>query len=171
MTDSSGTLVTNENYDSVYRELKALDFDYSVIDYETDVPQESRDWGKKNGVTVDVMGSEICGMGLRVLDHNYYFSVDHHATDNISLDELEAVLELTYGKRVYAHNFTGFEHPVTWNHFKVMLPDGFDTALMASYVDQNGFTHLKGLSKDWLEYQQTSYDTVLAGQNPISWAA
>lgn len=164
MTESTGVLVTRDNYDSIFEEIKAMNFNYSIIDYETDVPEESREWCKKNGIKVDVMGSEICGMGLRILDRNYYFSVDHCHTSNISLGDLEAILELIWGKRVYAHNFTGFEHPVTWNHFEAMLPNGFDTALMASYVDENDFTNLKHLSKRWLGYQQASYDDTLAGR-------
>jgi len=164
MLKGTDMLVTTDNYDQVFTQIKAMTFDYAVIDYEGDVDKESRDWSKYSDVTVDVMGQEITGMGLRINDNNYYFSVDHADTRNISFDQLEAVLEFLWGTRIYAHN-AAFENTLTYNHFKALLPEMVDTMLMASYVDENEPVGLKGLSDRWLVYQHASYEETLNGKS------
>ncbi len=157
-------LVTSKNFDSVYNHIKSLDFDYAVMDYEGDVCQESRDWSKVSDIMVDVMSQKITGMGLRIHDQNWYFSTDHKDTDNISLDQLESVLELLWGKKIYAHNVS-FENTLTYNHFGVLLPNMSDTMLMGSYVDESERLGLKNLSKRFLDYEQASYQDTLAGRS------
>ncbi len=163
MFEGPKTLVTAENFTAVYEELQAEDFEYSVIDYEADVCDESREWSKKSEVMVDVMGQEIAGMGLRINEKNWYFSVDHCDTDNITLAQLESVLEILWGKRIYAHNVV-FENTLTYNHFEALLPNAVDTALLSSYVDENDSQGLKHLSDRWLDYQQASYQDTLNGK-------
>jgi len=161
------TLVTKSNIDSAMEFIKNAKFDYAVIDYESDVCDESREWSKTSGVKVDVMGQEIVGMGLRINDHNFYFSVNHKDTDNISLKKLEKVLELLWGYPIYAHNAT-FENTLTYNHFGTLLPNMIDTMLMYSYVDENDYVGLKHLSNKWLGYKQASFADTLAGKSGMS---
>lgn len=170
----SKELVTIENFESVYKEVKALMsvYDHSVIDYETDVPPESRPWLEqtknedgKGGIGVDVIASEITGMGLKVGPKTWYFSVDHKDTDNISLEQLGAILHLIKDKRCYAHNSTGFENIVTYNHYEYFLEGMLDTKLMASYVNENDYMGLKHLSKRDLQYEQTTYAEVIGDRS------
>jgi len=155
------TLVTRENFDEVFRRISNLKFDTYTIDYETDVCEESRKWSKDAEITVDVMGSEIVGMGLLIGEEAWYFCVDHRDTDNITVEDLKKILLLCKGKKCLAHNATGFEQPVTYNHFGFLIPEMIDTALMASYVDENNQQRLKYLSKRWLGYTQATYQETL----------
>lgn len=169
--ETTQELVTKRNFDRVYNRIKALYFDHSVIDYETDVPPESKAWLEqtknedgKGGVGVDVIASEITGMGLKIGPEAWYFSVDHKDTDNISLEDLESVLQLIKDKRCYAHN-AQFELAVTHNAFGYFLEEMWDTRLMASYVNENDFMGLKHLSKRDLEYEQTTYAEVIGDRS------
>lgn len=170
--ETTQELVTKHNFDRVYNRIKALYFDHSVIDYETDVPPESKAWLEqtknedgKGGVGVDVIASEITGMGLKIGPEAWYFSVDHKDTDNISLEDLESVLQLIKDKRCYAHNSTSFENVITYNHYGYFLEGMFDTKLMASYVNENDFMGLKHLSKRDLGYEQTTYAEVIGDRS------
>ena len=170
--ECSQELVTSNNFDRVFNRIKMLYFNHSVIDYETDVPPESAAWLEqtknedgKGGVGVDVIASEITGMGLKIGPEAWYFSVDHKDTDNISLYQLEQILGLIKDKRCYAHNSTGFENVVTYNSFGYFLEEMIDTKLMASYVDENDYMGLKHLSKRDLGYEQTTYDEVIGDRS------
>ena len=156
--NTSDTLVTTQNYAAVLSDVEHSTFSYSVIDYETDTCQESKDWCETSGVSVDVIGSEITGMGLRINYSNYYFCVNHADTDNITEAQLLAVLTAIEGKPIYAHNSTGFENVITHNTFGDFLDGVIDTQLMASYVNENDMLGLKHLSKRDLKYSQASYE-------------
>lgn len=167
-------LVTKDNFSEVFREVKRLIniYDHSVIDYETDVPPESKEWCKqtvnddgKGGVAVDVIASEITGMGLKIGNSTWYFSVDHKDTNNISLSDLESILQLIKDKRCYAHNSTGFENVVTYNTYGYFLEGMLDTRLMASYVNENDYMGLKHLSKRDLEYEQETYQQIIGDRS------
>lgn len=161
------TLVTTENFDSIYNHIASLEFDYSVIDYEGDVCEESREWSEVSEVKVDVLAQEITGMGLRIGTDNWYFSVNHRDTSNLSLDQLESILELLWGKKIYAHN-AAFENTLTYNHFEALLPEMEDTMLMASYVDEDDYKNLKHLSKRWLDYRQATYAETIGDKSGMS---
>lgn len=169
--ETTQELVTKHNFDQVYELISNLKFDHSVIDFETDVPPESHEWIEqtknedgKGGVGVDVIASEITGMGLKIDDKAWYFSVDHKDTDNITLENLESIIKLIKDKRCYAHN-TQFENTLIYNTYGYFLEDVLDTMLMASYVNENDYMGLKHLSKRDLGYDQTSYDTVVNGRS------
>lgn len=173
VTDCSKTLVTKDNFSFVFEDVvQALKTtDHTVIDFETDVPDESIAWlaGTKNedgkgGVAVDVMASEITGMGLKIGDQSWYFSVDHAETDNIKLWDLEEILNLIKDKRCYAANATGFENVILYKTFGYFLEEMVDTQLLASYVNENDFLGLKHLSKRDLGYEQQTYEETLAGR-------
>ena len=171
--ECSQELVTAKNFKDVYRQVGTLIKvnDHSVIDYETDVPPESAAWlagtkgdDGKGGIGVDVIASEITGMGLKIGPQAWYFSVDHADTDNISLDDLESILQLIKEKRCYSHN-ASFEETLTYNTFGYFLEEMWDTILMASYVNENDHKGLKHLSKRDLDYDQTSYAEVVGDRS------
>jgi len=159
----NSTLVTADNYEACFTKIKNSKYDYAVQDYEADTCDESREWCRTSGVKVDVLGQEITGMGLRLNTDNYYFSVDHADTNNITIDQLEDVLEHLWGVKMWCHN-ASFEQSLTHTHFGTMLPNVSDTMLMGVYVDEDDSQALKHLSSKWLEYKQASYMDTLDGR-------
>lgn len=165
-TECSKVLVTAGNFavakGEVVEELQHCT--HVTLDYETSTPPESDVWVENtNGaISVDVIGSEITGMGLKVNDKTFYFSVDHRDTDNITLKNLEEILLLIKDLEVYCHNLINFENPITYSHFGFMLENAHDTRVMANYCDENSFQGLKHLSKTYLGYDQQSYEATLA---------
>lgn len=149
------------------------------LDIETSTPQESDDWlmalkGLEEGddLGVDTLGSILTGLGFTFGNNNqytFYFSVDHKDSDNIPAHEVLKVVKLIRkGIPVVVHN-NAFEQPVlkkTWqddvewqmNGWSGFLPNVYDTAIMASYVNENEARGLKKLSKRILSYDQQSYD-------------
>ena len=166
VTDCSKVLVTAENFErckgEVIEELSRCS--HVTLDYETSTPPESDAWVENtNGaISVDVIGSEITGMGLKINDKTFYFSVDHRDTNNISLKNLEEILLLIKDLEIYCHNLTNFENPVTYNHFGFMFENAHDTRIMGNYCDENSPQGLKYLSKVYLDYDQQSYQTTLS---------
>jgi DNA polymerase I-like protein with 3'-5' exonuclease and polymerase domains len=178
VTECSVELVTAGNYDRTYSEVvDALRYSKSaVIDFETDTCEESNEWKEgtfnpktgKYDIGVDVMGSEITGMGLKIGNKVWYLCVEHRDTDNISLSDLERVVNLLKEKQVFSHNATGFENVVLMNSFGYMLEKMVDTRLMSSYVDENDYSNLKHLANRWLGYKQTTYQQCLAEAGAVS---
>lgn len=164
-SDVTKTLVTTDNFEICKSQVMASckTAESVVIDYETDIPDEAREWIEQTdgAIKVDVIGSRIAGMGLKIGTDCWYFSVDHTDTKNITLENLEEILLLIKDKRVFAHNLGGFENPVTYNHYGWMFENAIDTRLLASYIDENEFQGLKILSKRWLQYEQETYAETL----------
>lgn len=170
-TEVSKTLVTAGNYQAQFEKIKRAlqSATHCTIDYETDVCEEARNWltgtfdpeTGKQAVMVDVIGSEITGMGLKIGTDCWYLSVDHWETDNIKKEQLLDVLMLMKDMKIYAQNSTGFENVVTYNEFGIFLEGIVDTKIMASYVAEADPQGLKALSKRWLSYDQETYTQVL----------
>lgn len=175
-------VVTSDNYAAAYQFVrdKVTTSPYFCLDLETTVGDESDEWiaaqGKKNGV--DVIGSRIVSCALSLgdnLQYALYFSVEHRDTNNITLEQLHNLLALVpKDKMTIAHNAAGFELPVMFNAWggkwqdngwRGFFPNMVDTRIGSSYVDENRQSHgLKGLSKDILGYEQTTYDEVTGGR-------
>ncbi len=176
-------LVTNANLMASYKFLvKHLAFTKEPsFDIETSSLPEADDWleaqGKTNGV--DPLGSKLAGFSLTFGDnmqYTYYFAVDHRDTDNIALDDARAVLEAVWatGKKVAIQNvmFEGAvlheteENGKKWselwkdNGYRGYVPNWTDTAIMASYVNENVPRGLKFRSKLHLGYDQVTYEAV-----------
>lgn len=166
VTECSQKLVTVDNYYQAVDEVKAalVGATHVVIDYETSVPEESFAWlaGTDGAVKVDVMASQITGMGLKIGDQCWYFSVNHKDTRNITTYELEKIINLFKNMEGYAQNLVGFENVVTYNHFGFMFENFHDTRVLASYIDENETQGLKQLSARWLNYTQETYEALIA---------
>ncbi len=183
-------LVVKSNYDQA-ASLLAQQVDNSAffcLDLETTTPEESDEWlslRTTKGGGVDVIASTIVGCGLtfgRNQQYGLYCSVDHAETDNISLDQLQGLLELIpHDKMTVAHNAAGFELPVLFNAFgqkwasngwRGMFPNMVDSRIAASYWDENQPSHgLKQLSAKLLDYQQQTYEEVTEGRKMDSLTA
>lgn len=172
-------LVTSDNYEDAVRFLKAKVNESEVfcLDLETTVPEESDDWlaqRSAKGGGVDVIASTIVGCGItfgKNQQYGYYCSVDHAATNNMTLDQLRELLEvLPKDKMTIAHNAAGFELPVLFNAFgkkwkdngwRGLFPNMADSRIAASYWNENAPSHgLKQLSSSLIGYTQTSYEEV-----------
>lgn len=165
VTDCEQKLVTADNFDQCYAEVveELRTATHCVIDYETSVPEESFKWleGTNGAVKVDVFASQITGMGLKINDKCWYFSVNHANTNNITLDDLEKIINEIKEMEGYAQNLVGFENVVTYNHFECMFEKFHDTRVMSSYVDENEPQGLKRLSSVWLNYEQETYEQTI----------
>ena len=175
-------LVVRSNYDQAASFLaqQTGKSAFFCLDLETTTPDESDEWlalRTTKGGGVDVIASTIVGCGLtfgRNQQYGFYCSVDHAGTDNISLDQLQGLLELIpHDKMTVAHNAAGFEIPVLFNAFgqkwasngwRGMFPNMVDSRIAASYWDENQPSHgLKQLSAKLLDYQQQTYEEVTEG--------
>lgn len=173
-------LVTADRFDAFFERFKvrALERPHVVLDIETSTPDESDDWivtqsGSKDSEKVDTIGSTLTGMSLTFgSNNNYtvYLPVDHKDTNNVSKDQILAVLRwvIDQGLEIVIHS-TNFEGTVLYHEFGEALKDagemGFlpkwrDSKFEASYVDENDRLGLKHLSNKWLDYAQVDYKTV-----------
>lgn len=180
-------LVTAENFDDMRASiLKAIRVSpFVALDVETATPEESDEWleAKKRRATdsdkVDVFGSELVSMALTFGSNTHftaYFTVGHKEEEgatNITVAQLRDLLaEVPKHIPLVIHN-VAFELPVLFNAWGVnwsdngfsgFLPNVLDTKLEASYVNENGSLGLKSLSREWLGYAQTDYQTVTQGR-------
>lgn len=147
---------------------------FVTIDLETSTPPESDAWvdailaTKKTKTTVvDVFGSEITGMGVTCGNNaqvTQYIPVDHRDCHNFTLDDIEDILDaIPEGVPVAIHN-TSFELPVLYNNLGGWLSNAADTQIMKSYVDENTSLGLKKCSKQYFDYDQTSYEETTQGR-------
>lgn len=153
------------------------------LDIETSTPIDSDEWLAQVKATsleddklgVDVLGSELTGMGITFGRNNqftFYMTVDHLEEPDVknidAFDVLKLVKRIPEGLKIVVHN-NAFEQPIlkmTWesdeewqnNGFHGFLPNVVDTAIMASYVNENEKRGLKDLSKRVLNYRQKTYD-------------
>jgi DNA polymerase I-like protein with 3'-5' exonuclease and polymerase domains/5'-3' exonuclease len=172
-------LVTADNYADAYRffEAKMKETREVCLDLETTVPEEGEEWLRQRtdkGWGVDVFGSTIVSCGLSFGSngqYGFYVSVDHKGTNNVSPEQLQALLELIpQTTPTIAHNASGFELPVLFNAFgkawqnngwRGFLPNMVDSQIAASYWDENQPSlGLKALSLKLLDYEQETYAQV-----------
>jgi DNA polymerase I-like protein with 3'-5' exonuclease and polymerase domains/5'-3' exonuclease len=181
-------LVTADNY------AEALDwFTRNVktspkvsLDIETASPPESDEWleMKRRRATdkddrdlgVDVLGHQLVGMGLtfgRNDQFTVYLSVRHKDTANItSEDALAFVKAIPETTPIVVHNaafeltFLHREWGDLWpdNGWHGFLPNVVDNRILATYIDEERRHGLKSLSKDYLGYEQVSYQDVTQGR-------
>ena len=174
--EQKAVLVGRSNYDSVFKRftdfIKAND---TVVgfDIETSTPAESEDWLDQNCEGskrfIDQFGAELTGFsftyGLNG-EQTMYVNYAHADVDNRVPEE--AVRELFQTVRDHAHlviQNAYYEETVMHEFLGYWLENYDDTLMMASYVDENRLSHgLKGLSKDYLGYEQVSYKDVTQGR-------
>ena len=120
---------------------------------------------------VDVLSQELTGASFCFGEHfqyAIYIPVDHRDSPNLSKAVVAEVLE--YAGRhcqLVAHN-AFFEGVVSRTNLGVDLRDVHDTRMMQRYFNENEGAGLKAMSKAYLDYEQTSYETVLADKENMS---
>jgi DNA polymerase I-like protein with 3'-5' exonuclease and polymerase domains/5'-3' exonuclease len=148
-----------------------------ALDIETSSADQSDAWlaAQDDPDGVDTIGSTLSGLSLTFGANHHltvYIPVDHINTSCVSADALGDFLTDVFatGIRPVIHN-TMFEcsllhklYGERWrsNGYRGFLPNFIDTLFEASYVDENGKLGLKHLSKRWLGYEQTDYDSTVA---------
>lgn len=152
---------------------------YVSLDIETSTPPESDEWlemQNKEDKVVDVFGSELTGLSITFgpnLQYTYYLTVDHVQTDgvkNLTVAQVRDLVDAVPRHKVtWVHN-GAFELPVLYNtwgqdwkddpEYRGFLRNVRDTRIASSYVNENRRSGLKGLSKELLGYEQTTYEEV-----------
>jgi len=162
------TLVTNSNLVEFGESLSEneLETPFFSFDFESkDVLKNPKFTEVNRGDYVDVLSQSITGLSInygRNLQHTAYLSCDHADTDNLEDTVLEQVLKRVNATRkpMVAHN-APFEYALCDTNFLWDAGIIEDTVIMHRYVDENESSYLKGLSKQWLNYDQEKYVDVL----------
>lgn len=134
-------------------------FDYETQDakHENFVEASGEDY-------VDIMTSGMAGASFCFGEnHQYCFYVptNHKDSANMSKDTIKTLLsKMPEGTPLVAHN-NAFELAVTELELGIELEGVHDTNIMSSYVDENRRSGLKSLSKEILNYTQTTYKEVV----------
>lgn len=127
-----------------------------------------------NNGFVDVLSQELAGCSFNYgpnLQHTMYICFDHRDTANVPKEVLLEIIDRIEkaGTPLVVQNEL-FERNVIANEFGLEKAEAiqpwFDTAVMASYVDENLPAGLKDSSLHYLKYQQTTYkETIDAAKN------
>lgn len=150
---------------------------YINFDIETYQGEESKAWSKSirsksdKYDPVDTLGSILAGFSITVgknLEKSLYFAVDHKDTDNLTRENVLAVLRLLDCKKVCTVHNSAFELVVIKNLFPELGGIGnffnsyvYDTMIMVGYVDEYDFKGLKHWSKRLMDYDQVEYKDVV----------
>lgn len=172
-------IVTAANFNEAltFLQSKVAETPEFCLDLETTTPDESDEWLQQRtekGGGVDVIGSTIVSCGLSFGangQYGFYASAGHADTANITMAQLSLLLtSIPKYKVTVAHNAAGFELPVLYkafgqawanNGWRGMFPNMVDSAIAASYWDENQPTFgLKKLSKLLQDYDQETYEQV-----------
>jgi DNA polymerase I-like protein with 3'-5' exonuclease and polymerase domains/5'-3' exonuclease len=173
--------IDNQNEALKWMESKLLETAEVSLDIESSTPDESDEWleAMNDPEGVDQLGQELTGMSLTFGDNNQYtlyFSVDHADTANVSSDTALFAVEMVAAKGIpLVIQNVDFELTVLFQEWGAkikdrscegFLPNVLDTAIEASYVNENIPRGLKGRSKLLLGYEQQTYDqtTLLSGK-------
>lgn len=137
---------------------------YISIDWETWNPHQEY-FKQADEKYVDMYGQRIAGAGVTCgqnLEYTFYFQFEHaDEWNNIDKKHLVELLEvIPEGMPLVIQNAL-FEATVFMKEFGYGLPDMHDTKIMASHVDETMPSGLKDMSKQWLNYDQIRYDSVI----------
>ena len=157
-----------------------------TLDIETSTPPESDEWlAEKKGIDpndgtqdlgIDVFGSFLVSMSLTFGNngqYTLYFTHKHCETDkikNVTHDQMLNVIKLIPSDTIHTViQNVSFEFSVLYQEFGAewadngwhgFVPNGIDTAIMSSYVNENRPKGLKDNSKLLLGYDQQTFDSV-----------
>ena len=117
---------------------------------------------------VDVLSQDLAGISVnwgRNLQHTIYLPFDHRDTANYGKAWAEWLLSALSSRRerCVVQN-AAFELVVAQRNLGYMPKAPYDTAIMASYVDENEENGLKSMSQRLLGYKQLSYAEVTQGR-------
>ncbi len=168
------TLVTSADTSKIKELVHALNnTPFTPMDYETTDKLNHQPYNEANprGDYVDVINSSLTGASFTYgdnLQHTIYIPVDHKDTDNIDKDMLAwLVQKVDDESQILVHN-AQFEQTLTENDLGLNLQPMFDTVIFSSHADENLEPGLKGLSKHYLRYSQTTYSEVMGDKQGMN---
>lgn len=154
---------------------------FVTLDVETSTPDASDEWleklDKKEGnVPVDVFGSELTSLQITLgsnLQFTIYMPIDNVEepdVPNLTIAQVRDIVDMIPRNKItWVHN-ASFELPVCymgWGKdwagdelYHGFLRNVRDTAIASSYADENRSRGLKSLSKNVLDYEQATYESV-----------
>lgn len=145
----------------------SMDYEtYDTLNHKPFIDAASSTSKAKVGVYVDVLSQEITGCSINFganRQYTIYISVFHKDTNNVDKSLVRDFLETIEStkKPLVAHN-TSFEVQVTRQCLDgYVIEKPYDTIIMASYVNENEESRLKGLSSNVLNYEQKTYKETL----------
>lgn len=120
---------------------------------------------------VDVLSQELAGASFcfgKHLENVIYVPVDHKDAANVDKAVVAELLEYAGRKtRLVAHN-AFFEGVVTQTNLGIELRGVHDTRMMKRYYDENTPAGLKFMSKEYLDYDQATYEETLGDKANMS---
>lgn len=175
------TLVTADNFSEVLDwALQVMPHSpFTALDLEASDTDEGEAWAKaiddsktnSKSVTVDVYGQVMAGMSLTFgnnTQHTIYCSIDHTDTNNISLEQAKAFIDMVPEDCHIAVHNSNYELPVLNRHYPgFWLPNAVDTADLCSHVNENISQGLKPSAKHYFDYDQETYDEVTCVSGPV----
>lgn len=137
-------------------------------DFETSDKTKHKPFLEYDKNFVDVLSQELTSISINYghnLEKTIYVPFDHKDSHNLSLDWARWILQVLANvqPRAVVQN-AAFELSVTLTQVGEIPKAPFDTAIMSMYVDENEENHLKGMSKQWLNYTQATYKEVTQGR-------
>lgn len=160
--------VDNSNWPNVKETIKAelLNSPEVAFDYESTDKNQIEAFKQASTVNfVDVLSQEITGVSFCFGEHFQnviYISIDHADTNNVPLSELQELMQFIKDNKIVmiAQN-AFFEGVLTRKDLGIILDDVYDTRIMQRYYDENSSAGLKTMSKEYLNYDQDSYEKTL----------
>lgn len=157
------TLITADNAQQLLDAMPAiLASEVVAYDFESSDKLQWEPFRKASDKNyVDVLSQEVAGISINYGDnhqHTVYVSFDHKDTANLGKEWATWLLQAIDSRedRCVVQN-AGFELVVAARDLGYMPRAPYDTAILASYVDENEESHLKGMSQRVLNYRQASY--------------
>jgi DNA polymerase I-like protein with 3'-5' exonuclease and polymerase domains/5'-3' exonuclease len=164
------TLYALEDHEQLVKEMTELSearttaYDFESYDTLCHRPYQA---AASNREFVDVLSQSITGISWCHGD-NYqkvgYASFNHADTENFPKDWADYVLRCIAEVKEQIVQNASFELTVAKQDLSMELPLPYDTAIMASYVDENLESRLKAMAKDWFNYKQQTYQEVTDGK-------
>lgn len=165
------TLITANNHETLrdaaaklnQEELVAFDFEsYDSLQHQDyKIAAKSKDF-------VDVLSQKITGISFCTganFQDNYYVSIDHADTANLSEEWAVWLLNALYtAKNLPVVQNASFELSVSKAHLNLDLEAPYDTQILQSYVDENASPSLKDMTKERFNYPQKTYEEVTEGK-------
>lgn len=160
--------------ETIYDEI--IKGDLVSFDYESTDKNQIESFRQASTASfVDVLSQEIAGVSFCFGEHLQnviYISIDHKDTDNVAKQELADLFKHCQENKVefVAHN-AFFEGTLTQTNLGLKLDDVLDTRILQRYYDENSSAGLKSMSKEYLNYDQDSYQHTLkiaSAQNAIA---
>lgn len=140
------------------------------FDYETYDCLEHPAYKEVSADYVDVLSQRMTGASFNFgpnLQYTFYLTVNHADSANLPVSVVERFLKAVPSDVPLVAQNAPFELAVTQHHFGWTPTLVHDTAIMASYVNENEPAGLKHSSKLYLNYDQTTYEQVTTGEDGV----